>query len=212
MTTAYYRPTPATPSPRRESTQRRRRRILDAALHCFDIDGVAATKIEDIRLNAGVSVGSLYHHFPSKEAIAAALYLDLMARYQRDADKNLGDDLQPRPWIRAAIDHHAQWSMKNPSAARFFLAYREPDVIARAQPMAARLNHDWEERVAAWLDKEVSAGRVRAMQSDIFIAIVIGPIHRFVRRWAFGSSTIAPVKVAESLADAAWRAVRQSQL
>lgn len=44
----------------------RRREILDAALACFVENGLVATTIEEIRLAAGASIGSLYHHFASK--------------------------------------------------------------------------------------------------------------------------------------------------
>lgn len=185
-----------------------RQSILGAALHCFDALGVIATKMEDIRREAGVSVGSLYHHFRSKEAIAAALYIDLMTRYQRDARNKLRNDLPPRAWIHAAIDHHARWSVRNPSGARFFLAYRDPEIQALAQPDAAELTRDLEDHVAGWLDDQVRTKRIRPMRHDVFIAVVIGPIHRFVRRWAFGFSRTPPTKVVDPLTEAAWRAVR----
>lgn len=193
------------------ATQVRRQAILDAALQCFDTLGVVGTKIEDIRAASGASIGSLYHHFSSKEAIAAALYVELMRVYQQEAARKLHDDLRPRQWIRAAIDHHARWSVKNPSAARFFLTYREPEIHALAQPEAAQLNRDWENDVAQWLDRQVGAKRIRPIRPELFIAIVIGPIHRLVRRWAFGSSRTPPTKAVELLTDAAWRAVRQDQ-
>ena len=36
---------------------------------------VATTIFEDVRMRSGASVGSIYHHFGSKEGIAGALYL-----------------------------------------------------------------------------------------------------------------------------------------
>lgn len=51
-------------------------RFLDAALHVIRAKGYSATRIEDICEEAGLTKGSFFHHFSSKEemAIAAADY------------------------------------------------------------------------------------------------------------------------------------------
>lgn len=53
-------------------------RILDAALKVFREKGYTATRIEDICEAAGLTKGSFFHHFSTKEelAIAAAEYWD----------------------------------------------------------------------------------------------------------------------------------------
>src|SRR2546423_6897860 len=58
----------------RAGTAARRQAILDAAMHLFATRGLRATAIEDICAASGASNGSLYHHFGSKEGIAATLY------------------------------------------------------------------------------------------------------------------------------------------
>ncbi|HTN96666.1 MAG TPA: helix-turn-helix domain-containing protein, partial [Nordella sp.] len=45
-------------------------RILDAALDVFRAKGYAATRIEDICAEAGLTKGSFFHHFKSKEELA----------------------------------------------------------------------------------------------------------------------------------------------
>lgn len=49
-----------------------RRRILDAALHVFRAKGYAASTVEDICQAAGLTKGSFFHHFDSKEELALA--------------------------------------------------------------------------------------------------------------------------------------------
>jgi AcrR family transcriptional regulator len=44
-------------------------RLLDSALEHFDRDGYQRTSIRDIAAGAGLSVGGLYEHFPSKQSI-----------------------------------------------------------------------------------------------------------------------------------------------
>ena len=50
-----------------------RRRVRDCALQIFRRDGVAAAKIEEIVKLAGVSRGTFYFHFPTKEDVIVDL-------------------------------------------------------------------------------------------------------------------------------------------
>jgi TetR/AcrR family transcriptional repressor of nem operon len=54
--------------PRHES----KTRLLNAALHVIRAKGYSATRIEDVCEAAGLTKGSFFHHFESKEALALA--------------------------------------------------------------------------------------------------------------------------------------------
>jgi AcrR family transcriptional regulator len=47
--------------------------VIDAALACFAERGFAATKLDDIAAKAGVSKGTVYLYFPSKEELFKAV-------------------------------------------------------------------------------------------------------------------------------------------
>src|SRR5664280_666348 len=49
-----------------------RTRLLDAALHLIRAKGYAATTVDDICHRAGVTKGSFFHHFKSKDDLALA--------------------------------------------------------------------------------------------------------------------------------------------
>ena len=51
----------------------RRDQILRAALSCFARQGFHSTTLQDIRAEAGLSIGAVYSYFDSKDAIVAAL-------------------------------------------------------------------------------------------------------------------------------------------
>ncbi len=61
------------PPPRRRRKEARPAEVLDAALDTFREKGFAATRMEDIASRAGVSKGTIYLYFPSKEAVFEAL-------------------------------------------------------------------------------------------------------------------------------------------
>lgn len=56
-----------------ERSERSRSLILDASLELFSHQGFRATSIRDIAAKAGVSTGSVYHHFSDKEALFKTL-------------------------------------------------------------------------------------------------------------------------------------------
>jgi AcrR family transcriptional regulator len=47
--------------------------ILDSALKLFSSGGYGATSVQDIAVEAGLSKGNVYHHFPDKETIFRSL-------------------------------------------------------------------------------------------------------------------------------------------
>jgi TetR/AcrR family transcriptional repressor of nem operon len=56
-------------------------KLLDAALYVIRAKGYSATRVEDICASAGLTKGSFFHHFKSKEelALAAAEHFSTMA-------------------------------------------------------------------------------------------------------------------------------------
>jgi AcrR family transcriptional regulator len=77
-----------------ERGDRTRQRLVEAARHLFTMHGYAATGTPEIARAAGVSRGSLYHHFADKRALFAAVYEDVeremtarvMACWEANAD------------------------------------------------------------------------------------------------------------------------------
>ena len=66
-------------SPRQDATRARRKSVLDAALDCFSEYGLEGTTVQHIQKRAECSIGSLYHHFGSKEGLAQALIEEFLS-------------------------------------------------------------------------------------------------------------------------------------
>lgn len=58
--------------PLRADAQRNRQRVIEAAIEAFASSGIAVP-MDEIAEAAGVGVGTLYRHFPTKEALFAAV-------------------------------------------------------------------------------------------------------------------------------------------
>jgi len=59
-----------------ERAEATRSRLLKVGWDLFSEHGYDATSIEDVLESAGVSKGALYHHFPSKEALFEAVFIE----------------------------------------------------------------------------------------------------------------------------------------
>ena len=64
-------------TPQRVKSEASIGRVLEVALELFSSQGFGATSMRQIAEGAGLSVGNVYHHFPSKEAI----FQRLLERY-----------------------------------------------------------------------------------------------------------------------------------
>ncbi|HYM56260.1 MAG TPA: TetR/AcrR family transcriptional regulator, partial [Solirubrobacteraceae bacterium] len=73
-----------------------------------------------IRELSGVSNGTLFHYFPSKEAIADALYLEAIADFQEGLWRLLAERPRSlRTAVRGVIAHQIEWIEANIDRARF---------------------------------------------------------------------------------------------
>jgi len=70
--------------PLRADARRNRERVLTAARAVFAEHGREA-QMDDVARSAGVGVGTVYRHFPTKEALVQALALDLFEGLLRGA-------------------------------------------------------------------------------------------------------------------------------
>src|SRR6202044_3071932 len=64
------------PRPMRADAQRNYQRLLDAAVAVFAERGADDVSLEEIARRAGVGIGTLYRHFPTRQALLEAVYRD----------------------------------------------------------------------------------------------------------------------------------------
>jgi AcrR family transcriptional regulator len=70
--------------PLRADAQRNRQRVLAAAQEAFAEEGLAVP-LDDIARRAGVGAGTVYRHFPTKEALFEAVILDRVRQFATHA-------------------------------------------------------------------------------------------------------------------------------
>eukprot|EP01034_Spumella_vulgaris_P012000 gene11999-biopygen10525 len=94
----------------------RKSAILSAALAVFSEKGIDAATIDDIRQRSQASVGSIYHHFGTKEGLAAALFMQGLDDYWTQLIGRTAQAEDAERAIHAMIATHLEWVTANPEA------------------------------------------------------------------------------------------------
>src|SRR6202034_56129 len=93
----------------RTDAQRNRERILEVAKGAFTRSGANAS-LDDIAKEAGVGAGTLYRHFPTRDALIEAVYRTEVEKLAA-AEKKFSESLPPiealRAWMLLFVDHIA---------------------------------------------------------------------------------------------------------
>ncbi|MBV9886743.1 MAG: TetR family transcriptional regulator [Acidobacteria bacterium] len=94
----------------RTDAQRNRERILEVAKAAFARSG-ANTSLDDVARQAGVGAGTLYRHFPTRDALLEGVYHTEVAKLAA-AERELSEKLPPvealRAWMLLFVDYIAE--------------------------------------------------------------------------------------------------------
>jgi AcrR family transcriptional regulator len=105
---AKKRRQPAERKPRMDA-QRNRERILEVAREAFAHSG-ASTSLDDVAKQANVGAGTLYRHFPTRDALLEAVYRTAVEKLAA-AEEKLAQKLPPiealRAWMLLFVDYIA---------------------------------------------------------------------------------------------------------
>jgi AcrR family transcriptional regulator len=191
----------------RASTEKRRKEILDAALACFREHGFGSTSMEQIRNKSGASVGSIYHHFHSKEELAQALYVEGLGEYQQALLTELARHRSAEGKVRAVVEHYLTWVSEHIDLTQYLVLMRQADFVAQSDVRTSRAT--FFKGAAELFQPHFEAGELRPMAFPVFVAVLTGPVQEYTRHW-LGHPDPADMKRARKiLSDAAWLSVRK---
>ena len=97
---------PEIPRPKRADARRNYDRLLSAALAVFAEHGADDASLEEIARRAGVGIGTLYRHFPTRQALLEAVYRDQVEALRARADELRESDSPAdalAAWLRALV-------------------------------------------------------------------------------------------------------------
>ena len=151
----------------RADAVRNRERVLEAAKAVFSAGGADAS-LEAVARRAGVGIGTLYRHFPTREALYEAVYRREVEQLG-DLAEQLKNEAKPvdalRRWLHSNVEFVA--TKKGMSAALALAAHGSAELHSYTFDRLTK-------SVGALLDRAVAAGEIRSDVSpeDLLRALV----------------------------------------
>ncbi|MEJ1160549.1 TetR/AcrR family transcriptional regulator [Prosthecomicrobium sp. N25] len=139
----------------RSDAARNRERVLEAAKAVFSAGGAEAS-LEAVARRAGVGIGTLYRHFPTREALFEAVYRREVEQLVELAE-SLGSEPDPVKALRRWLGSNVAFvATKKGMASALELTVNASSslTVCSAERLASA--------VGALLDRAVAAGRIRA--------------------------------------------------
>jgi AcrR family transcriptional regulator len=177
--------------------------IVAAALALTAEKGWEATSLQAVRHRAGVSNGSLFHHFPSREDLAGAVVGAGMSAHQDDLLAEVRAAATARGAITGVVQRHLRWVANQQQLARLLLSAAPETLRAGLSTPVLTANRSFFTEVAVWLTGHGWAG---APPLSTVAALWLGPAQYYARGWLAAPDDSLP-DATTSLADGAWRAL-----
>ena len=183
-----------------------RDRLLQVARRRFAVDGALVPTLDEVRREAEVSVGALYHHFPDKPALAAAVYAQLISEYQAGFVTMLRDHDIAEGGIRGGVAYHLRWVTEHRGEARLLLG----DPLDSAALRDA--NREFFAAVRDWWRPHHAYGALQPMRLGVTAALWLGPAQGYSRYWITGEEAKMPRDAVDTFASAAWAVLRANDI
>jgi len=184
-----------TPLPHKRERRKEARpgELLDAALDLFVEKGFAATRSEEVAVRAGVSKGTLFLYFPSKEELFKAVVRENMVRHQTEGAEEIArfegptaellEYLMLEWWRRYGATKASGISKLVMSEASNF-----PDLARFFQDEVVTPGHAV---IRSVLQRGVDRGEFRAVDLDLTVHSVLAPL-LFLVTWKHSMAPCCP--------------------
>lgn len=182
-------------------TRASRQGIVAAALALTAENGWDATSLSAVRQRAGVSNGSLFHFFPTREALASAVVGAGMSAHQDDLLTELHAAGTARGSVTGVVRRHLRWVADHRQLAGLLLSAPPQTLRASVDASTLAANRDFFTEVADWL---VGHGWTGAPPLTTVAALWLGPAQYYARGWLAAPDDSLP-NAAIDLAEGAWR-------
>jgi AcrR family transcriptional regulator len=163
------------------TTPKRTSDIIQAALMCFTEIGYNSTSMSDICTRANASIGSIYHHFKSKEQLAASVYLEGIEVYQLGMLEIINKEVDAKNGISSIITYHFQWILKNPDWALFLFQKRHSFNTIEIENQLNTLNIKFTNEISEWFKIHILSGEVHQFSFDLIFSLLFGPSLEYTR-------------------------------
>jgi AcrR family transcriptional regulator len=120
----------------RADARRNRERLLEAAVAAFGAANGSSVSLESIARDAGVGIGTLYRHFPSRDVLVEAVYRAELAEVAAAAGQLLKRH-PPKLALRRWMDRYASFVAAKRGMAESLRAMVDSGAVEQSQTRAS---------------------------------------------------------------------------
>ncbi|MCB9479430.1 MAG: TetR/AcrR family transcriptional regulator [Deltaproteobacteria bacterium] len=110
------------------SSKYSKEQIVTSAAELIAEGGVQAATMTAIAKRSGAPIGSLYHRYPSREALLAELWLDLIEQFQAGLTSTLDGDPPLEAAVATAL-YAVRWTREKPVESRVMLLFHRRELM-----------------------------------------------------------------------------------
>lgn len=185
--------------------------LLNTALELYEREGPHAFTVHAVANAAGVSLGSLYHHFSSFDGLRAALYARCVCEMLDDLAQATVSARTARAGIFAHTVAYLRFARCHTAEARFIHGAAEVRFLPDHAAAIADAKAPHLETIGGWLNGHVRAGRIADLPEPLLEMLIVGPVSEAVRRWLVGDPGADLDEAERTMPERIWRSVRRSR-
>jgi len=162
----------------------KRKKVLDATLKLILESGVQATSMAKVSKLSGVAVGTIYHHFSSKEAIITELYRCMKLQMIEAIMPSILADKSVKEIFTQSMQRMLDYALENPEAFEFVEAFYMSPIID--DDVRREVESKFKSTIFGYFDELRKEGFVKTTSNEMIFLYLNGSMSSMIRARILG--------------------------
>lgn len=130
-------------------------KIMESTFSLFLEKGIQGTSTKDILDASGVSNGTLYHHFPTKEKIVEQIFYSIQEEMIVSINLSTQEAVQFREFLWLTWETLIRYALENPQKHLFIRMFKDSSTIRNCKENMKSLGFDMHSKADEAIEKEL---------------------------------------------------------
>ena len=181
---------------------------MEAAVELFSTQGFQATPTQQISDRAGVSAGTLFRYFRTKEELIDSLYTSIHRALADAVDEAIHPDIPVEDQIKNVKRQVLHWMFENPKKTLFFEQFTSSPSITQKAKKEGVIRFS---AIDELYQKAVSRGILKGINKEVFLANFWYPNFMLIHMHSFGKLQSDVEETIEQSVASMWCGMEQRQ-
>jgi TetR/AcrR family acrAB operon transcriptional repressor len=185
---------PAKKTKKHDQSASTKQRLIDAATNLFANKGYGATSVKDISSAAGISEGSIFWHFESKQGLLFAVVDQALAGWEAEILAPLLEQAAQPGSAAAIVEAHRRFALANPEVGERLFLKLAGEALTPGAPLQSAYQDIYDrfrEHGCRWIEASRRAGWIRAdVDAAATSTVIVGALAGISLQWCIGGKTM----------------------